>query len=316
MTIKTFHSAGAPAVAPRRRRSRPKAVGVLGALAAFAVAGCSPSIVLNGLAPRQGYDVAQSISYGDGPRRMLDVYRPDKADDAPVIVFFYGGSWQGGSRENYRFVAAALARRGFVTIVPDYRVYPEVKYPAFIEDGALAVEWAHRNAARFGGDADNIVLMGHSAGAHIAAMLAIDERWLQDVGLDPRRDIAGLVGLAGPYDFLPIKDKTLQVIFGGDNRPETQPISHVGGGEPPSLLVTGPRDTTVYPVNTTRLAARLRAVGSPARVIVQPRVGHLTIVGSIAWPLRFLAPVLDDVDTFVREVTTPKNRARGVGKRS
>ena len=194
--------------------------------------------------------------------------------------------------------------------MPDYRVYPEVKFPGFVEDGALAVGWARKNASRFGGDPEKIVLMGHSAGAHIAAMLSIDEHWLADVGLDATRDIAGLVGLAGPYDFLPIRNKTLQKVFGGKDRPETQPISFVNGGEPPSLLVTGSRDRTVYPGNTTRLATRLRETGAEARVIVSQRVGHLTIVGAFAWPLRFLDPVLDEVVAFVRAVTVSPRHPR------
>ena len=295
----------------RRRLTWRKARGSLGAMAAFIAAGCSPSVFLNELSPREGYDVLRSVPYGDGPRRTLDVYQPANANGAPVVVFFYGGSWQGGSKESYLFVAAALARSGFITIVPDYRVYPEVKFPAFVEDGALAVGWARKNASRFGGDPDKIVLMGHSAGAHIAAMLSIDGRWLADVGLDSSRDIAGLVGLAGPYDFLPIRNKTLQKVFGGKGRPETQPISFVNGGEPPSLLFTGPRDRTVYPGNTTRLATRLRAAGSEARVMVPPRVGHLTIVGAFAWPLRFLDPVLEETVAFVREVSASPRQPLG-----
>jgi acetyl esterase/lipase len=158
-----------------------------------------------------------------------------------VVVFFYGGSWQSGSRDTYRFLGSALARRGIVTVVPDYRVYPEVTFPTFLEDGAAAVDWVRDNVARYGGDRERIVLMGHSAGAHMAAMLAIDGRWLAKVGVEPRRDIAGLVGLAGPYDFLPIRDPTLQLLFEGANRPETQPVTFVEGGEAPALLITGGR---------------------------------------------------------------------------
>ena len=264
------------------------------------LAGCSPADPLNFLAPVDGLAIQQSISYGEGPRRTLDVYQPRNASRAPVIVFFYGGSWQGGVKETYRFVAAALASRGHVVIVPDYRVYPDVRYPSFLEDAAQAVRWAKQNALRYGGDPEKLFLMGHSAGGHIALTLGTDGRWLQAQGLDARSDLAGLIGVSGPYDFLPIKDQTLKVIFGGDNRPETQPISYVVGGEAPALLVTGQTDDSVDPDNASRLAARFAEKGSDARVIIYPRVGHLSIVGAFAFPLRFLAPVLDDVDAFVR----------------
>src|SRR5579862_822645 len=173
--------------------------------------------------------LTQSIAYAGCSRHRLDVCRPRGAVAAPVIIFFYGGAWRSGYKELYRYVGKALARRGYVAVVPDYRIYPEARYPDFVEDGARVVRWVKDNVSRFGGDPEKIFLQGHSAGAHIAAMLAIDARWLREVGLEPRRDIAGLIGLAGPYDFLPLRDEVLKVIFGG-NRPETQPIFHVAPG--------------------------------------------------------------------------------------
>jgi len=280
----------------------------IGALTALFLSGCSPADVLNLVVWRQGLDITQSVAYGAGARHTLDVYRPGAAKGLPVVVFFYGGSWQSGSRQIYRFVAAALARRGIVAVVPDYRVYPEVRYPGFIEDGASAVRWAKDNAARFGGDPDKLFLMGHSAGAYIAAMLALDSRWLGKVDLAPGRDIAGLIGMSGPYDFLPLRDRTLKVIFGG-NDPAAQPISHVSAGAPPSLLVTGRRDGIVDPGNTARLAARLRAAGNAVTIRAYSWVGHLVIIGAFAPVLHFVAPVVDDVAAFVA-------RTGGVGARS
>ena len=205
----------------------------------------SPATILNGLTSHRGIRIARSISYGNGARQMLDVYCPKTAATAAVIVFFYGGSWQSGSKSIYKFVGAALARRGFVVVIPDYRVYPETCYPGFLDDAAKALRWTKDNAVRFAGDPDKVFVMGHSAGAYIAAMLALDARWLQTVNLAPRRDVRGLIGLSGPYDFLPIKDQTLQTIFGGAGDVTTQPINHVSSGEPPALLVTGSQDRTV-----------------------------------------------------------------------
>jgi acetyl esterase/lipase len=281
----------------------------LNALLGFSLAGCNAATPLNVLARREGVDVFSSLAYADGPRQTLDIYRPRAAAGAPVIVFFYGGSWQEGNKETYLFVASALARKGYVTVVPDYRVYPKIRFPDFLDDGAQAVGWVAQHAAKFGGDPARMILMGHSAGAHIAAMLALDDQWLGRVGLHPRRDIAGLIGVAGPYDFLPIRDPALKLVFGGDDRAITQPITFVRGGEAPALLLTGGADTTVDPRNSARLASKLRAVGSDVQEIVYPRVAHLSIIGAFAPVLRFLAPVLSDVDAFIARL--PERRASG-----
>jgi acetyl esterase/lipase len=244
-------------------------------------------------------ELTQSIAYADRSRHRLDVCRPRGAAAAPVVIFFYGGAWQSGYKELYRYVAKALARRGYVAVIPDYRIYPEVCYPEFLDDGALVVRWVKDNIARFGGDPDKLFLKGHSAGAHIAAMLSIDARWLGKVGLDPRRAIAGLIGISGPYDLMPLRNERLKVIFGGGNRPETQPIYHVAPGAPPALLMTGGRDRLVEPGNSVRLAARLVAAGNAATVLTYRRVGHFIIIAAVAPFLRFLVPVMRDMDAFI-----------------
>jgi len=260
---------------------------------------------------RHAIKITHSVAYAGRPRHTLDICRPIDAAAAPVVVFFYGGGWRGGNKRLYRYVAKALARRGYVAVVPDYRVYPEARYPDFIEDAALAVRWVKDNAARFGGDPDKIFLQGHSAGAHIAAMLAIDGRWLHKVGLAPGRDIVGLIGIAGPYDFMPLRDEILKVIFGGAERPETQPIFHVSPGAPPALLMTGSHDRIVEPGNSARLAARLRAAGNAATVLTYRRVGHYLIIAALAPLLRILVPVLRDVDAFIADTVLRSSRRVG-----
>jgi acetyl esterase/lipase len=241
--------------------------------------------------------VLRNIAYAAGDRHTLDVYRPGAATAAPV-VFFYGGGLRSGNKRMYRYVGKALARRGFVAAAPDYRIYPQALYPNFLDDGAQAVRWVKDNAQKFGGDPEKIFLMGHSAGAHIAAMLAIDATWLQKVGLVPGRDIAGLIGISGPYDFLPLKDEILKIIFGG-NRPETQPVTHVAPGAPPAMLLTGDEDNVVGAGNSVRFAERLRAAGNDATLVIYPRVGHYLIVAAIAPIIRTLVPVLRDIDAFI-----------------
>jgi acetyl esterase/lipase len=253
--------------------------------------------------------LARSFAYADGARQTLDVCHPVGAVAAPVVIFFYGGAWRSGNKWLYRYAAKALARRGYVAVLPDYRIYPQVRYPLFLEDGARVVRWAKDNVKRFGGDPGKIFLSGHSAGAHIAAMLAFDSRWLQRVGLGPGRDVAGLIGLAGPYDFLPLRDDVLKVIFGGANRPETQPISHVRSGAPPALLLTGSDDRVVEAGNASRLAARLRAAGNVATARIYAGVGHCLIVAALAPVLRLLVPVWRDIDSFIAETLHARAQA-------
>lgn len=279
------------------------AIGLAAAIAGAGLAlACSPLRTFDALVPKDGgVAVVRDVSYGPAPRQTLDVYRPARggARPLPVIVFFYGGSWATGTKAGYGFAGRALASRGFVTVIPDYRLVPQVVYPAFVQDGAAAVHWVRRHIAEQGGDPTRIVLAGHSAGAYIAAMLAVDDRWL---GRD-RMGVRGLVGLAGPYDFAPFDVDASRNAFGRWPDPqETQPVAHAGAGDPPALLLTGADDTTVRPRNSEALAARLRAGGVAAEVKAYPGVGHVGLVTSLARPLRRRAPTLDDMTAFAHRV--------------
>jgi acetyl esterase/lipase len=200
-------------------------------------------------------------------------------------------------------MGASLAAQGIVTIVPDYSIFPPACFPMFVEDAARAVHFARESAAKWGGDPARLVLMGHSAGAYIAAMLSFDPQWLRQVGLNSRTDLAAFIGLAGPYDFLPIESKTLRTIFGGAYRAETQPISFVTGKEAPSLLNTARRDRLVSPSNSRRMAAMIHAHRGVVAERTYGGVGHLTLIGAFAPGLRVLTPVLRDVTQFVWRVT-------------
>ena len=287
------------AASPLRRCYRALAV----AAAATPLVGCSGTALVNALTPRSGYTVERDLAYGPNARQKLDLYVPeDAAPEAPLLVFFYGGNWQSGSKEPYQFVGQAFASRGYVTAIPDYRLYPEVRYPTFIEDGALAIDWLETQPATAGGR--KLFVVGHSAGAYIAAMLALDRRWLHEPAQGCGR-ITGMAGLAGPYDFLPLRDPALMEVFGpGPASPDSQPINHVTTGAPPMLLATGTTDSTVRPRNSILLAERLTTAGGTARLIEYPGLGHIQIVAALAAPLRFLAPVLDDVDAFLRQQTS------------
>jgi acetyl esterase/lipase len=274
----------------------------VGGLVLLLAAGFATAPLVIGIVELERSVTMTDISYADGARRKLDVYQPRDAANAPVIVFFYGGSWQRGDKSLYRLLAGVLTARGYVVVVPDYRIYPEVKFPDFLADGAMALRWTHDNIATFGGDSHRLFVMGHSAGAYIAAMLTLDAQWLKGVGLDANRDIAGLIGISGPYDFLPLKSSRLVDIFGGANRPVTQPISFAEGHKPPVLLVTGDADNVVDPGNSRRLAARLRRNDNDATDVTYRRLGHISVLAGFVPLVSYFFPLLRDVRAFVERV--------------
>ncbi len=271
-------------------------------VATSALSACSPLTLVNAVSPAGDARASTALSYAPGERHMLDVYRPMAgAGKAPVIVFFYGGNWVSGDRGDYAFVGRALAARGFVVVVPDYRLYPQVSYPGFLDDAAQAVGWTRREIAAHGGDPERIFLMGHSAGAYNAAMLAVDPRWLCKQGEKPST-LRGWIGLAGPYDFLPIQNPTTRPVFHyPDTPPDSQPLALAGAASPPALLIAPRQDSVVNPArNTGGMAARLRANKVPVQELYYQGVGHATLVASLSSSLRRLAPTLDAVESFVR----------------
>jgi acetyl esterase/lipase len=267
------------------------------------VAACTPLATLNALASSDAHTRVGDVAYGPLPRHRLDIYRPAGVAPPggwPVVVFFYGGSWNSGERVQYGFVGAALASRGMLAMVADYRLYPEVRFPDFLRDSALALAWGMDRADAHGGNPHRVFVMGHSAGAYNAAMLALDPRWLAATGHAPNA-LAGFIGLAGPYDVLPMTNRDAQpVFFHPDYPPGTQPMAFAGAQGPRSFLAAGATDDLVDPErNTTTLAARLQAAGVPVSLHRYARANHLTLIGAFGVPLRWLAPVLDDVAAFV-----------------
>lgn len=262
---------------------------------------CSAVDLLNATVAIDTYERDQGLAYGPDARQKLDVYRPrTPVANAPMVVFFYGGSWSSGERGDYRFVGEALASRGIVTVIADYRLSPAFRYPVFVLDSGLAMRWAFDHAQDYGVNSARIFVMGHSAGAYNAAMLALDNRWLGAFGLSPSR-LAGWIGLAGPYDFLPIGDKKTQVAFNWPDTPQdSQPLAHASKASPPALLLAPVKDTVVDPVRSTvAMATKLKSAGVPVQSELYDGVGHVTLIASMASVLRGRAPVLDRVVAFV-----------------
>ncbi|RJP69088.1 MAG: alpha/beta hydrolase [Comamonadaceae bacterium] len=290
-----------PSPAPTRRRW----LALLG-LAPLLQA-CSPLRLINATVPGDTHTLQADLAYGSAARQRADVYLPagPSSGDAPIAVFFYGGSWSSGERADYRFVGEALASRGIVTVVADYRLSPEVRYPVFLQDCALAVRWAAGRAAAFGASRERLFVVGHSAGAYNAAMLALDPRWLGGVGLSPGQ-LAGWVGLAGPYDFLPIGVPEVKTAFNWPDTPaDSQPLFHAAAPAPSArrvLLLAARSDTLVNPQrNSVAMARALQRQGARVDLELLDRVGHATLIGAMARPLRGLAPVLDRVSGFLRQ---------------
>lgn len=291
----------------KRRRWRRAAGAAMALLACLAVGGCSPVTTLNAMfVSRDGYRIDRGLAYGPDRRQVLDVYVPeDVTTPARVVVFFYGGAWRSGSRSYYRFVGQALTSEGFIVVVPDYRVYPEVRFPEFVEDGARAVRWVRDNIALLGGDPDDIWLIGHSAGAHTAALLVTDAHYLAAEGV-PRDSVRGLVGLAGPYAFDPLKYEISRPAFAGLSAPEpAQPITHVSGSEPKMLLLHGADDGTVWPINSRAFGERVNEAGGRAEVVEYPDVGHIGIVLSLSEFFRGTQRVFVDTVRFLATEASP-----------
>ena len=245
-----------------------------------------------------GFERHSNIAFGNDESLQLDVYVPSLTNQAPVVVFWHGGMWRKGSKDEVRFVGAALAKSGIVAVIPNYRLYPQAQYRDFLDDGAQAVRWTRENAESFGGNAHQVFLMGHSAGAYIASMLAFDDGLSNQRGI-PASCVRGLIGLAGPYTF----DRPavfLDDIFGESREVAWRPVDIAGADAPPTLLLHGEDDNAVWASEPVQMAARLTSLGVPVELRIYEGRSHQDML--IAWApwLRFRAPVREEVRRFVR----------------
>ena len=245
--------------------------------------------------------------YGAGARNKLNIWVPTgtkKTDRLPVLIFLYGGGWYSGARDDYGFAGRAFAKRGFVVVIPDYRIVPDGHWPDFLHDSAAAVAWTDAHIANYGGDPDRIALAGHSAGAYNAVMLALDPQWLRAAGSDTSV-IRGVAALAGPYDFAPFEKGGRADVAMGDIRPieRTQPIRFVRIDAPPLWLGHGTADTVVRVRNSQRLAAAMHKVGGSATLREYDGLSHNDLVMALTKPLAYKGPVLPDMTDFLRGAT-------------
>lgn len=242
------------------------------------------------------HDVSKDIAFSTlSPNLQLDVYSPNNVQHAPVVVFFYGGSWKFGKKEQYAFVGDYFADKGFVTVIADYRKYPQVKFPDFVEDGAEAVRWTRQNIGQYGGNPDSISVVGHSAGAHIGALLVSDPRYLStDIAIN------AFVGLSGPYHFQP-KEPDFKDMFGPpENYVNMQVSNFIDGDEPPMLLVYGESDKVVGEINLIRLSSALDKHNSFYVTKTYADIGHADTVATFSWIYQSKLDIDNDVIDFLK----------------
>ena len=269
----------------------------LSSLCCLLLSACSGASLLNATIPKDGYSVHRNIAYGTAPLQKLDIYVPEK-NNGCTVLFFYGGSWQTGSKDMYLFAGQAFASLGCVTVVADYRRYPQVSYPVFVEDSADAAVWVHKHIAEYGGNADRLFVAGHSAGAYNAMMLAANQTFLRKAGGDTAM-IKGVIAISGPYDFLPMTDPKIIALFSTAKDVDTQPVTYVRKNMPPVFLATGDKDTEVLPRNSQRLKAKMETFGNIPELHTYVGIGHVEIVTSLAPLFRGRTPLLKDIRAFI-----------------
>lgn len=252
----------------------------------------------------------RDIAFLPGNSARLDVYQPAGANNCPVLVYVYGGSWNSGNKELYAPIAQRLLPEGLVVVLPDYSRYPAGGYPTQSRQIAAAIAWTLDNIDRFGGDPRRVVVAGQSAGGHVASLALFDPQFLAAHG---RRasDIRGFIGISGVYDAQAqvayerrkrgYAAYVIKVMGGEANLEIASPIRYAGANTPPALLIHGDADTTVPVQMSFDLHARLQSAGVSSRLNIYPRGGHsgLLFEALASNPARLTTEIVE----FVRQVT-------------
>ena len=280
---------------------------MLSGLTALILSGCTQIGigVANLPAHFSNMEIYKNIAYGDEPWQKLDIYTPSKENNKklPVVVFFYGGRWTDGSKDMYAFVGKAFSERGYVVVIADYSKYPDVKFPAFVEDGAKIVSWVYDHIEEYNGDTENLFVSGHSSGAHIGALVTVDPQYLKAEGKD-RNIVSAFAGLAGPYDFVP-DAADLEDMFGPpENYPKMRVTTYVDGKESPMLLLWGAKDKAVWERNLRLLKEKIEAEKGIVETKIYPDLNHVDIIAALTWFLEGRSSVTDDVDNFFNKYKT------------
>tara|TARA_Y100000589_G_scaffold107115_1_gene101644 strand:+ start:186 stop:1223 length:1038 start_codon:yes stop_codon:yes gene_type:complete len=248
------------------------------------------------------------LSYGPHPRHVLDVVTSDACRNAPVILFFHGGSWRWGQKDYHREIGRQFAKKGVVFATANYRLHPEVTFPSFPEDAARAASWVRKEIDSHGGDGENLFLMGHSAGAHSACMVALDPvylaKWKGNLSW-----IRGVIAMSAPYKFDPEKEFLYRSVFPESlDRNSTMPAYRVGRRDaPPFLLMHGRFDPLIRYELSEAFAGAIRESGGIALNKVYASHGHFSLIRRTTswhlWPQPLLRDVLEFVEAHGKSVS-------------
>lgn len=271
------------------------------------LSGCDKSelFLVNSMAKFGDYVGHTNIHYGNHAEQSLDIYLPDSIDDKnftqyATVIFFYGGCWGACSnlvKNDYLFVAETLTANNIIAVVVDYRKFPAYLFPDIMLDAKHAVEWVSKNIENYGGNKNNLFLMGHSAGAHIASLLTFNENYLT---VSAYNNIKGFIGLAGPYDFLPFTESYQPKLFGPpENYALSQTTNFVDGSEPPSLLLYGNDDTRVKSRNIKSLTKIIKEKYGKVDARYYDKVDHTELLSALSIPFRGTQPILTDIVQFI-----------------
>ncbi len=267
-----------------------------------AVVGRAPLEIINGAVNKKVFELHSDLKYGLLERQVMDLYVVPNC--IGTLLFVHGGYWDAGSKDEYPFVAESLCLAGFSVAVVNYRLAPDGVFPHMVQDVALSIQWLLRQLPVYGVTSSRIGLLGHSAGAHIIALLCVNPVYLERVGLN-RQVIRASVGISGPYDFLEWleTDPRAQKAMGAREQwLETQPALIADGKNPPMLLLHGAKDTLCSPAHAPRLAHEIRLKGGIVDWKAYENLDHFRIIGAFSKLLRFLEPkVLDDTVAFFKE---------------
>lgn len=272
-------------------------------LSALVVSGCSYISLATVNLLSLGFDgkVVKDVEYGSMETQKLDLYLPESMQEdsaLPVIVFLHGGAWRDGNKGLYRFVGATLASRGFVVVVPDYRKYPQVVFPAFVEDAAAAIAWTFETVEQYGGDPNNVFVSGHSSGAHMGALVLANRSYLADYDISPMQ-VSGFIGLAGPYSFTPQEQDIIEVFGDMQDYSPMQIDTFVDGNEPPMLLLHGLDDRTVGRINIERLQPALENANIEVTSRFYKDTDHTSILANFSAPYQADSELLTDMMEFI-----------------
>ncbi|NTY02172.1 alpha/beta hydrolase [Deinococcus sp. JMULE3] len=293
--------------APSRRVRRAALIGVGALTLMAALSACSrdgAQDTLNRVVSTAGLDVTSNVRYGPDVRNVMDVYAPQGARNAPMVLFIHGGSWENGDKDGHKFVGESLARAGYVTAVMSYRLAPANRYPSYVQDAAQALKVLREKAVALGGNAQNVFVMGHSAGGFNAVEVVDNARWLAEADV-PVSAIRGVIGVAGPYSYDFRQFSSAKAFPVGATPDEVMPDRHVRADAPPHLLLVAADDDTVYPQNALNMEEALKRAGIPVTRTVLPKLGHITIIAAMARPLTFLGGTRQAVIDFIEAHRLP-----------